>query len=275
MTVVTARPLHDVDGACNCRVLVAEDDATSQDIVLLMLDRLGYHADVASDGAEAVSAFQTSFYDIVLMDVRMPRMDGMEAARQIRADLDSREQPTIIAMTADTTAQCREECLRAGMDRHLAKPLRIDDLAALLAGPCRDQGNLAAVWGDDPGANMTGIDSGTLIFDPGVLDSLVRDLGDDADVRTDLIESFILDMGARTDAMVVAGQMADLDGLMFQAHAIKSASATLGLLALAKLAREIEDSPRELSDSDSIAVRASQLVAECRKATQRIGRELI
>ncbi len=173
MTVVTARPLHDVDGACNCRVLVAEDDATSQDIVLLMLDRLGYHADVASDGAEAVSAFQTSFYDIVLMDVRMPRMDGMEAARQIRADLDSREQPTIIAMTADTTAQCREECLRAGMDRHLAKPLRIDDLAALLAGPCRDQGNLAAVSGDDPGANMTGIDSGTLIFDPGVLDSLV------------------------------------------------------------------------------------------------------
>ncbi len=135
MSVITARPLQDVDGARNCRVLVADDDATSQDIVMLMLDRLGYRADVASDGAEAVSAFQAAFYDIVLMDVRMPRMDGMEAARQIRADLDPREQPTIIAMTADTTAQCREECLQAGMDRHLAKPLRIDDLAALLAGP--------------------------------------------------------------------------------------------------------------------------------------------
>ena len=275
MSMVTARPLQDVDGVCNCRVLVAEDDVTSRDIVLLMLDRLGYHADVASDGAEAVSAFQAAFYDVVLMDVRMPRMDGMEAARQIRADLDPREQPTIIAMTADTTAQCREECLRAGMDRHLAKPLRIDDVAALLAGPLRVQGALAALSGDVADADMAGTDSCTMIYDPEVLDALLADLGGDADLRTDLVESFILDIGARSDAMVVAGQTADFDGLIFQAHAIKSASATLGLLALSELAREIEESPREPSDSDSIALRASHLVAECRKATQRIGRELI
>lgn len=275
MSVITARPLQDVDGARNCRVLVADDDATSQDIVMLMLDRLGYRADVASDGAEAVSAFQAAFYDIVLMDVRMPRMDGMEAARQIRADLDPREQPTIIAMTADTTAQCREECLQAGMDRHLAKPLRIDDLAALLAGPFRVQGTLAALSGGDADDNVAGTDSGTVIYDPGVLDALLADLGGDADLRTDLIESFILDLEARSDAIVVAGQTADFDGLIFQAHAIKSASATLGLLALARLGREIEASQRELSDSHTIALRASHLVAECRQATQAVGRELI
>jgi CheY-like chemotaxis protein len=275
MSMVTARPLQEVDGACNCRVLVAEDDATSQDIVLLMLDRLGYHADVASDGAEAVSAFQAAFYDVVLMDVRMPRMDGMEAARQIRADLDPREQPTIIAMTADTTAQCREECLRAGMDRHLAKPLRIDDLAALLAGPLRVQGSLVALSGHVADDNLAGSDSGAVIYAPEVLDALLTDLGGNADLRTDLVESFILDIGARSDAIVVAGQTADLDGLIFQAHAIKSASATLGLLALAQLAREIEETQREQSDNDLIALRASRLVDGCRKATQAVGRELI
>jgi CheY-like chemotaxis protein len=132
MSVVTARPLQEVDGVCGCRILVAEDDATSQDIALLMLDRLGYHADVASDGVEAVSAFQIAFYDVVLMDVRMPRMDGMEAARQIRADLDPAEQPTIIAMSADTTSQCREDCFRAGMDQHLAKPLRLEPRSSTL-----------------------------------------------------------------------------------------------------------------------------------------------
>lgn len=275
MSVVTARSLQHLDGACGCRVLVAEDDATIQDIVLLMLDRLGYHAEVASDGAEAVSAFQASFYDIVLMDVQMPRMNGMEAARQIRADLDPREQPTIIAMTADTTAKCREDCLRAGMDQHLAKPVRIDDLAALLAGPRRVQGNLTALSGGGADDNVAGADSDTVIYDPEVLSALLADLGGEPDLRTDLIESFILDIGARSDAIVVAGQKADFDGLVFQAHAIRSASATLGLLALAKLAREIEESERERSDNDSIALRASHLVAEARKATQAVSRELI
>jgi CheY-like chemotaxis protein len=266
MSMVTARPLQGVDGVCGCRVLVAEDDATSQDIALLMLDRLGYHADVASDGVEAVSAFQVAFYDVVLMDVRMPRMDGMEAARKIRADLDPTEQPTIIAMSADTTAQCRDECFRAGMDQHLAKPLRIDDLATLLASRLHPRGNLAALSGDDAGDMLADTDSGAKVFDSEVLDALLADLGGDADLRADLIESFILDATARSEAIVVAGMAADFDGLVFQAHALKSASATLGLLALAALAREIEESPTASSDGLSIASQAFCLVAECRKA---------
>jgi CheY-like chemotaxis protein len=277
MSVVTARPLQDVDGAWGCRVLVAEDDATSQDIVLLMLDRLGYHADVASDGVEAVSAFQAAIYDVVLMDVRMPRMDGMEAARQIRADLDPTEQPTIIAMSADTTSQCRQECFRAGMDQHLAKPLRIDDLATLLASRLHPQGNLAALSVDGVGDNLAGNGSGSgaEVFDSAVLDVLLADLGGDADLRTDLIESFILDATARSDAIVAAGELADFDGLVFQAHALKSASATLGLLALAELAREIEESSETSSDGFSIASQSSRLVAECRKAIEILESDLI
>jgi CheY-like chemotaxis protein len=273
MSVVTARPLRDVDGACGCRVLVAEDDATSQDIVLLMLNRLGYHADVASDGVEAVSAFQAAFYDIVLMDVRMPRMDGMEAARQIRAD--PIEQPTIIAMSADTTPQCRQECFRAGMDQHLAKPLRIDDLSTLLANWRHPQGTLLALSGDDAGDNLSGTDSEAEVFDSQVLDALLADLGGDADLRTDLIESFILDATARTDAIVNAGESADFDGLVFQAHALKSASATLGLLLLAELAREIEESIEASSDGFLIASQASRLVAECRRAIEVLGSDQI
>jgi CheY-like chemotaxis protein/HPt (histidine-containing phosphotransfer) domain-containing protein len=271
MSVVTARPLQDVDGVCGCRVLVAEDDATSQDIVLLMLDRLGYHADLASDGLEAVSAFQDAIYDVVLMDVRMPRMDGIEAARQIRADLDPTEQPTIIAMSADTTSQCREECFRAGMDQHLAKPLRIDDLATLLASRLHPQGNLAALSVDVAGDNVVGGASGAQVFDSEVLDALLADLGGDADLRTDLIESFIFDATTRSEAIVTAGESADFDALVFQAHALQSASATLGLLALAELAREIEGSPTAPSDGLSIASQALRLVAECRKAIEELA----
>jgi len=271
MSLVTARPLEEVDGACSCRVLVAEDDATSQDIVLLMLDRLGYHADVASDGVEAVSAFQDAFYDVVLMDVRMPRMDGMEAARHIRADLDPTEQPTIIAMSADTTSQCREECFRAGMDQHLAKPLRIDDLATLLASRLHPQVNLAALVGDHGRDHSPSTGSGAKVFDSEVLDALLADLDGDADLRADLIESFIRDASARSDAIIIAGESADFDGLVFQAHALKSASATLGLLALAELAREIEESQKASSDGSSIASQASRLVAECRKAIEELA----
>jgi PAS domain S-box-containing protein len=113
-------------------ILLAEDNLTNQKVALRMLKRLGYEADVANNGLEAVQALRQQRYDVVLMDVQMPEMDGLEATRQIRTQLAASDQPYIIAMTAAAMQLDREKCLDAGMDDFLAKPARLEDLAEAL-----------------------------------------------------------------------------------------------------------------------------------------------
>ena len=98
-----------------------------------MLGRLGYRADVAADGLEVLDAVQRQRYDIILMDVQMPEMDGLEAARQLRAlDADPHTRPWIIALTANAMQGDREACLVAGMDDYISKPMRTEELSAAL-----------------------------------------------------------------------------------------------------------------------------------------------
>jgi CheY-like chemotaxis protein len=114
------------------RILLAEDNFTNQKVALRMLMRLGYEADLAVNGLEVIKALQLQSYDVILMDVQMPEMDGLEATRQIRTDLAPSLQPYIIAMTAAAMQLDREKCLEAGMDDFLAKPTRLEDLAQAL-----------------------------------------------------------------------------------------------------------------------------------------------
>ena len=115
------------------RVLLAEDNVVNQRVALLMLDRLGYRADVAANGVEAVQAVTSTPYDVVLMDVQMPELDGIGATERLRAQLPPERQPRIIAMTAGALAEDRERCLAAGMDDFLSKPVRREELAAALS----------------------------------------------------------------------------------------------------------------------------------------------
>jgi CheY-like chemotaxis protein len=115
------------------RILLAEDNPINQKVALLMLRHLGYHADLAGNGIEAIAAMRESRYDVILMDVQMPEMDGLEASRRIRAEFGPHRQPFIIAMTATATAEDRRLCLDAGMDDYLPKPVRMDQLMAALA----------------------------------------------------------------------------------------------------------------------------------------------
>jgi CheY-like chemotaxis protein len=151
MSVAAFRPSCGLDSSVDCRVLVVEDETICQDVVLLMLEYLGHQADVANDGVDAVSAVCGAFYDVVLMDVRMPRMGGMEATHLIRTELDPTDQPVIIAVTADMTPRCQQECLRAGMDGHLAKPIGIGVLAAVLEHRFQWQVSLEVVRPDPLG----------------------------------------------------------------------------------------------------------------------------
>jgi PAS domain S-box-containing protein len=116
------------------RVLLAEDNLVNQKVAQHILTKLGYRADVVGNGQEAVEAVRDGTYDVVLMDVQMPELDGIDATRAIRADLPAAHQPRIVAMTASVFAEDRAACLAAGMDGYLAKPIRPAELGAVMAG---------------------------------------------------------------------------------------------------------------------------------------------
>lgn len=114
------------------KVLVAEDDLLSQKLMVQMLDRLGYTADCVSNGLEAVQAMRRQDYEAVLMDVQMPKLDGISAVRQIRQDLMKSCQPYVIALTGRALPEEQAECLQAGMNDCLIKPIRLEALLEAL-----------------------------------------------------------------------------------------------------------------------------------------------
>jgi CheY-like chemotaxis protein len=115
------------------RILLAEDNVVNQKLALRLLSQMGYRADVASNGVEAVESLQRQTYDVVLMDVQMPEMDGLAATRAICAKWRATERPRIVAMTANAMQGDREACITAGMDDYVTKPIRVEALVEALA----------------------------------------------------------------------------------------------------------------------------------------------
>ncbi len=124
------------------RVLLAEDNAVNQKVAIHMLTRLGYRADVAGDGREVMEAIHRQDYDIILMDVQMPEMDGLEASRQIQAHFSANrtERPWIVALTANAMSGDRELCIAAGMDDYITKPIKMDELGHALRRAAAERG---------------------------------------------------------------------------------------------------------------------------------------
>ena len=129
---------HDLGARHPLRILLAEDNAVNQKLALRLLERMGYRADVAENGLAAISAVEGSTYDVILMDVQMPELDGLEATRRIRRRWPG-GRPRIVAMTANAMDGDREACLAAGMDDYIAKPIAPEALqASLMASPSGD-----------------------------------------------------------------------------------------------------------------------------------------
>jgi CheY-like chemotaxis protein len=114
------------------RILLAEDNVVNQKLALRLLQQMGYRADLASNGVEAVESVGRQIYDVVLMDVQMPEMDGLEASRQITGRWKPGQRPRIVAMTANAMQGDREACLASGMDDYITKPIRVDQLVEAL-----------------------------------------------------------------------------------------------------------------------------------------------
>ncbi|HKU85167.1 MAG TPA: GAF domain-containing protein [Casimicrobiaceae bacterium] len=114
------------------RILVAEDNVVNQKLALRLLQQMGYRADIASNGIEAIESIERQPYDVVLMDVQMPEMDGLAASREINRRWPDGTRPRIVAMTANAMRGDREECINAGMDDYVTKPIRVDQLVDAL-----------------------------------------------------------------------------------------------------------------------------------------------
>ena len=114
------------------RLLLADDNLINQKVGLSVLNKLGYRADVANNGLEVIKALEQKAYDILFLDVQMPEMDGLEAARQISKAWPPEKRPRIIAMTGNALIGDREKCLQAGMDDYISKPVRIGEIQAAL-----------------------------------------------------------------------------------------------------------------------------------------------
>jgi CheY-like chemotaxis protein len=112
------------------RILIAEDNMVNQKLTERVLTKLGYGAEIVTNGSDAVEATRQRPFDLILMDIQMPEMDGLEATRLIRQQ--NGRQPVIIAMTANALQGDREECIRAGMNDYISKPIKLEGLVSLL-----------------------------------------------------------------------------------------------------------------------------------------------
>nr|WP_282955638.1 response regulator [Bellilinea caldifistulae] len=109
-------------------ILLAEDNLVNQKVAIGILQRMGYHVDVAANGLEVLEALRRQHYDVVLLDVQMPEMDGEEAAREIQRRYPPEDRPILIAMTANALEGDRERYLAIGMDDYISKPIRVEEL---------------------------------------------------------------------------------------------------------------------------------------------------
>ncbi|CAO3411399.1 response regulator [Azospirillum largimobile] len=226
------------------RILLAEDNRTNQLFATTLLRKLGYTVEVAEDGEQAVAAACRGGIDLVLMDVQMPGMDGLEAAQAIRARGGRFAGLPIIALTADAMPGTRELCLRAGMSDYLTKPIsRAGLLAALDRWMAEAGGPPAAEAGGDCGvAGEAGGDEDGEVLDEAVLADLVETVG--ADNLVLIVDSFLDDVSRRLERLSEmarsAGGTLDMRALAGEAHDLSSLAGSFGGMAVMHLAWRME-----------------------------------
>ena len=192
------------------RILLAEDHRINQKVAASILNSVGFQVDIASNGIEVLSALAETHFDVIFMDIQMPKMDGLEAIRLIRQDIPEDEQPYIIALTAHALPTDRRRYLDAGADDYLSKPV---DLKAMMNSLQRYYAQCDVshhpVFRDDPPEDSQ---STTLTLDWSVLDRLKSEMGhDNQDMVDEIIELFLEDTFSQLGDLRKAADQSDTD----------------------------------------------------------------
>ena len=279
------------------RILLAEDNGINQKLALQLLQRMGYRAEVAGNGLEVLEALRRQRYDVVLMDVHMPEMDGLTATRRICAEFPIEVRPRIIAMTANAMQGDREKCLDAGMNDYVSKPIRITELVQALKqcrpltaknghesstaivptiGPTLTQpiapDHAAAVALPEQQAIAT-----TPALPPAVDEQLLwKNIGEFGLGGTDFACKIIKIFGEEAPTLIKriidAVHQSDAAALELAAHTLKANCATLGAISLAEYCEQLERISRSGTTigSEAIAVQAEAEYARVKLALESI-----
>ncbi|OQW93330.1 MAG: hypothetical protein BWK79_11715, partial [Beggiatoa sp. IS2] len=264
------------------RILLVEDNVTNQKVALLILKRMGYTADVAANGLEAVESVKRQTYDVILMDIQMPEMDGFQATQHIHEYLpDPKQRPFIIAMTAHALRGYREKCLAAGMDDYVTKPVRPEALAtALLHCPHRPKSRPATppIPEQPKAVNTEVVPTSTeqLAIVQADLDALQTQIlsalhaliGDsEPDLVDELLQTYLDGSAVLTADLQAALTEHDPMKLEQAAHSLKSSSASLGATVLADLCKQLEKQGRA-GNMTGADVKVPQTLAEYTRVSQ-------
>ncbi len=222
-------------------VLLVEDNAVNQKVALRMLEKLGYTADIAANGLDALKALSGDSYDVVLMDVQIPEMDGYAATREIREREGTQRHTPIIAMTANAMQGDKEKTLEAGMDEYISKPVKLEELGAVLerwVTHNRD-GNGA------PDPTIPALEEGENPVEFSVLFGL-RELQEEGepDILEELIGLFLAEVPAQLAVLIEATQRGDAQVAARIAHTLKGSSASMGAVRMASICAELEEIAR-------------------------------
>ncbi len=253
------------------RILLAEDNAVNQKVATGLLSRLGYRVDAVGNGIEAIEALGRQHYDVVLMDIQMPEMDGEVATMTIRASIQPEEQPRIIAMTAHALTDDRERFLAIGMDDYVSKPIRVEQLcealirSSVIVNATQETAAHLAESVGDQAADSQLPDSTpaqpepTSVIDHSVLAEFAEMMGDGgAEIVASLVTTYLEESPSLVDQIADGSETEDL---RIAAHTLKSSSRSLGALQLGALAELIEHTARE-DQLDTIHAEVASIRAE-------------
>ena len=233
------------------RLLLAEDNAVNQKVARGTLEKLGYAVDIVNNGAEAVAAWETARYQLVLMDCQMPVMDGYQAAREIRKREDGRTHIPIVALTADAMKGAEEQCRQAGMDDYLTKPLDRIRLAATLARHLADHAPAAAAA---PDTGRSAPDDSAAV--PVDWPQFMQVADNDPQLVRELVELFIESGDAALEEISNALGAGDLRAVGRAAHSLKGASANIHARPTSVAAAQLEIAASSGAASELIALEA-------------------
>jgi two-component system, sensor histidine kinase and response regulator len=224
-------------------ILVAEDNAVNQKVAVKMLERLGYRADVAANGIEALAALSRIPYEAVLMDVQMPEMDGYEATAEIRRREEGGGRHTpVIAMTANAMQGDREKALEVGMDDYVAKPVKAEELEAVLERWVSKADEDKATVFEAGDGSAVGEDSEEDPLDQSVLAGL-RELQEEGepDILKEMVELFLTDVPPHLAALRGAVEAGDAHSVEQIAHTLKGSCGNMGAKRIEALCTELEE----------------------------------